>query len=112
MDKASAEAKTKEEIVLAGIAGRDKSFEDRIQEVLIRNQGIVSENDLFTAARARLPGFKGKLTKNDKGELVKLQPNSIYLSGLTFYETDEQGNLKQTPIIDYRTTKAVAKAPQ
>ena len=101
MDKASAEAKTKEEIVLAGIAGRDKSFEDRIQEVLIRNQGIVSENDLFTAARARLPGFKGKLTTG-----VKLQPNSIYLSGLTFYETDEQGNLKQTPIIDYRTTKA------
>ena len=112
MDKASAEAKTKEEIVLAGIAGRDKSFEDRIQEVLIRNQGVVNENDLFTAARARLPGFKGKLTKNDKGELVKLQPNSIYLSGLTFYETDEQGNLKQYPIIDYRTTKAVAKAPQ
>jgi hypothetical protein len=107
MDKASAEAKTKEEIVLAGIAGRDKSFEDRIQEVLIRNQGVVGENDLFTAARARLPGFKGKLVAD-----MKLQPNSIYLSGLTFYETDEQGNLKREPIIDYRTTRAVAKAPQ
>jgi hypothetical protein len=107
MDKASAEAKTKEEIVLAGIAGRDKSFEDRIQEVLIRNQGVVGENDLFTAARARLPGFKGKLVAN-----MKYQPNSIYLSGLTFYETDDKGVLKPDPIIDYRTTRAVAKAPQ
>jgi len=107
MDKASAEAKTKEEIVLAGIAGRDKSFEDRIQEVLIRNQGVVGENDLFTAARARLPGFKGKLVAD-----MKLQPNSIYLSGLTFYETDDKGVLKRDPIIDYRTTRTVAKAPQ
>jgi len=97
VDKAREEAKTKEELIALGIAGKKKSFGETIGEYLEKGNPI-SENVLYTAALDKLPNFKGKLYTGQK-----LEPNSIYLDKLTFRKTDAEGNLIQQPVLDYRS---------
>ena len=101
VDKAREEAKTKEELIALGIAGKKKTFGETIGEYLEKGNPI-SENVLYSAALDKLPSFKGKLYSGQK-----LEPNSIYLDKLSFYRTDAEGNLIQKPVLDYRsvTTK-------
>lgn len=97
VDKAREEAKTKEELIALGIAGKKKSFGETIGEYLEKGNPI-SENVLYTAALDKLPNFKGKLYTGQK-----LEPNSIYLDKLSFYKTDAEGNLIKQPVLDYRS---------
>ena len=97
VDKAREEAKTKEELIALGIAGKKKTFGETIGEYLEKGNPI-SENVLYTAALDKLPNFRGKLYSGQK-----LEPNSIYLDKLSFYKTDAEGNLIQKPVLDYRS---------
>jgi hypothetical protein len=97
VDKAREEAKTKEQLIALGIAGKQKTFGETVSEYLEKGNPI-TENFLYSAAIDKIPNFKGKVYAGQK-----LDPNSIYLDKLSFYKTDAEGNLIQKPVLDYRS---------